>query len=238
MIENMFDIHCHFLPGVDDGSDSMQTTIGLLEADARDGVTDIIVTPHFRRRMFEPPMSLIWKQFDRVQEKANEIGMRLYRGCEYHANMDMVEQLKAGARPTMAGSRYVLTEFKESSPEDFIRERTNSLLSAGYVPIIAHLERYKAMRGKFEFIEELAERGCRMQMNADSIAGRDGFFMSRFAKKMAEYDLIDFVGSDGHDLGRRAPHMGECAEKLVKWGGEDYARHVLCENPRMILEDR
>ena len=77
-----------------------------------------------------------------------------------------------------------------------------------------------------------------MQMNADTIAGRDGFFMSRFAKKMAEYDLIDFIGSDGHDLGRRAPHMGECAEKLVKWGGEDYAKHVLCENPRMILEDR
>ena len=142
MIENMFDIHCHFLPGVDDGSDSMETTVSLLEADARDGVTDIIVTPHFRRRMFEPPMSLIWKQFDRVQEKANEMGLRLYLGCEYHAHVDMAEALDEHFRPTMAGSWYVLTEFSEDTPERVIRERTLELRSHGYIPIIAHLERY------------------------------------------------------------------------------------------------
>ena len=89
-----------------------------------------------------------------LQKEAAGLGLDLYLGCEYHANMDMVENLQEGRRPTLAGSRFVLTEFKEDSPAEFIRERTMALLNAGYTPVIAHFERYKALRNSTDLVEE------------------------------------------------------------------------------------
>ena len=90
-------------------------------------------------------------------------------GCEFHANMEMVETLDRDLRPTLADSRYVLTEFSSSSTRAFIKERADALLTAGYYPIIAHIERYRALRKRFLiFIADLYRNGgarCRsMQM--------------------------------------------------------------------------
>ena len=235
-MEEMYDIHCHILPGVDDGAGHIGLSLEMLKAEKDSGVRTIILTPHYRRRMFEPSVDLIRENFETLQKEAAGLGLDLYLGCEYHANMDMVENLQEGRRPTLAGSRFVLSEFKEDSPAEFIRERTMALLNAGYTPVIAHFERYKALRSSTDLVEELYERGCRMQMNADCITGRDGFFMARFAKKMAQYDLISYVASDCHDMGRRAPHLAEAAKVLEKWGGVRYAEHILCDNPREIIE--
>lgn len=234
----MYDIHCHILPQVDDGSTSMDVSLKMLSSLKSQGVTTVILTPHFRRRMFEPSMKLIYSQFEKLKSAAADLSMSLHLGCEYHVNMDIVEEIRSGARPTLAGSRYVLCEFKGESPFSFIQERTNALRSVGYVPVIAHAERYKALRDSIDNIDELHSRGCRIQINADTIAGKEGFFSSRFAKKLAEYDLIDFVGSDAHDLKSRAPHMQEAAARLAKWGGERYAQHVMIDNPAEIFAKR
>lgn len=79
---------------------------------------------------------------------------------------------------TMAGSRYVLTEFSHNSEESYIRERLGALLSGGYKPIMAHIERYEATRNSLDFVEELADMGVYMQINADSITGKDGFLLN------------------------------------------------------------
>ena len=189
----MYDIHCHILPQVDDGSTSMDVSLKMLSSLKSQGVTTVILTPHFRRRMFEPSMKLICSQFEKLKSAAADLSMSLHLGCEYHVNMDIVEEIRSGARPTLAGSRYVLCEFKGESPFSFIQERTNALRSAGYVPVIAHAERYKALRDSIDNIDELHSRGCRIQINADTIAGKEGFFNGRFARKLAGYDLIDFA---------------------------------------------
>mgnify|MGYP000046085690 CR=1 FL=1 len=128
--------------------------------------------------MFETPAEKV----QRAVQTGGESGIRdqpdlhVYLGCEFHANMEMLPMLREQKVMTMAGSRYVLTEFSHNSEESYIRERLGALLSGGYKPIMAHIERYETTRNSLDFVEELADMGVYMQINADSITGKDGIF--------------------------------------------------------------
>lgn len=236
-MKGIWDIHCHILPGVDDGAEDMETAKTLIRKEMEDGVGHIILTPHYRRRMFEPEMQTILETYEMLREETWDWPVELYLGCEYHANMDMADDLNAGKRPALADSRYVLCEFSDGDTAAYITERTYQLLANGYIPVLAHIERYKALSKDFALIDDLAERGCKMQVNAGSILGEDGFFVKRFCKKLIDYDLLHFVGSDAHNLKDRTPRMGECAAFLQKKYGEKYARQILQHNPEKILEN-
>ena len=177
------------------------------------------MTPHFRKEMFEPDMEDIWNAYDELLYETRYKNIRLYLGCEFHANMEMVETLDNDLRPTLADSRYVLTEFAHNSTRAFMKERADALLMSGYRPIIAHIERYRATRKDFDLIEDLIEMGCEVQVNADAIIGRDGLGAQRFCKKLMQEDMLHYVGSDTHNLRGRAPHLGECCEYLKKHMG-------------------
>ena len=112
--EGIFDIHCHIVPGVDDGAADIEETRKLLEMEYKQGVKNIILTPHFRFRMFETPLEKVQRQFHLAEEAAADISkdLHLYLGCEFHANMEMLPMLREKKVSTMAGSRYVLVEFK------------------------------------------------------------------------------------------------------------------------------
>lgn len=235
-MKGIYDIHCHILPGVDDGSKSLEESIWMLRREYEDGVRRIIVTPHFRYNMFEPPMQVVQKQFLRLQKAAQEVGsdLKLYLGCELHASMDMVSCLKKGERLTMAGSRYVLVEFGNNDEKAFMKERVQKLKLNGYIPIVAHVERYRAVKGNVDFIDELKGLGAMIQVNADSISGKDGFSVKWFTKKIMKLDLLDFIGTDGHGKKSRVPDIGKCYAQVVKTMGEGYARKIFVENPQKI----
>lgn len=233
-MNGIYDIHCHIIPGVDDGSKSLEMSKWMLQKEYKEGVRHIIATPHFRYDMFEPKLETVKKQFLRVRAAAEEIGIEMHLGCELHASMDMGECLKRGERLTMAGSRYVLTEFSTSDEKSFIRERTQNLIRKGYYPIIAHVERYRAVKGNLDFVEELRDMGAYIQVNTDSIIGKDGFTVKHFCKKLIKAELLDFVGTDGHDKGSRAPEIGRCCDRIEKMMGSRYAKRIFIENPEKI----
>ena len=108
--EGIFDIHCQIVPGVDDGAADIEETRKLLEMEYKQGVRNIILTPHFRFRMFETPLEKVQRQFRLAEEAAADISkdLHLYLGCEFHANMEMLPMLREKKVSTMAGSRYVL----------------------------------------------------------------------------------------------------------------------------------
>ena len=232
----MYDIHCHILPGVDDGAKNMDIALALIEKEIEAGVETIILTPHFRKEMFEPDMEDIWNAYDELLYETRYKNIRLYLGCEFHANMEMVETLDNDLRPTLADSRYVLTEFAHNSTRAFMKERADALLMSGYRPIIAHIERYRATRKDFDLIEDLIEMGCEVQVNADAIIGRDGLGAQRFCKKLMQEDMLHYVGSDTHNLRGRAPHLGECCEYLKKHMGRLYTSRIMRDNPSKIVE--
>lgn len=114
-IKGIYDIHCHIVPGVDDGATDIGETVKLLRMEYEQGVRTVIATPHFRFRMFETPAEKVREQFRLVEKAASEISpdLHVYLGCEFHANMEMLPMLREQKVMTMAGSRYVLTEFYE-----------------------------------------------------------------------------------------------------------------------------
>lgn len=159
-IKGIYDIHCHIVPGVDDGATDIGETVKLLRMEYEQGVRTVIATPHFRFRMFETPAEKVREQFRLVEKAASEISpdLHVYLGCEFHANMEMLPMLREQKVMTMAGSRYVLIEFSHNSEESYIRERLGALLSGGYKPIMAHIERYEITRNSLDFVEELADQ--------------------------------------------------------------------------------
>jgi protein-tyrosine phosphatase len=228
-MKGLYDIHCHILPGVDDGARNTEESLWMLNKEYNEGVRHVILTPHFRYDMFEPHLNIVTRQFMQLRRAAMNIGeegMRLYLGCELHSSMDMVECLKKGRRLTMAGSRYVLVEFSNGDEKKYIEERVRSLLMNGYIPIIAHVERYKATRNDIGFLTELKQMGAYIQVNADTISGQDGFGARTFAKKVMKQGLLDFVGSDGHRKTERIPEIGKCVAKMEKTMGSEYVKKM------------
>jgi len=239
-MKNLFDIHSHILPHVDDGAKNMDMALKMIQMEYDDGVRSIILTPHFRREMFETPQEKIEQQFKILKAKAEEkIGMdlQLYLGCEFHANMSMVDTLLNKERPTMAGSGYVLTEFSGATDLAFARERVYELVTHGFIPIIAHVERYPNLRKDMGSLETLREIGAYLQVNAESILGEEGFAIKRFCKKLMKNNMLDFVGTDCHRTNKRIPNLGSCAEYMEKKMGREYTERILVHNPQKIIEN-
>ena len=223
--KGLFDIHCHIVPSVDDGASSAEEAYKMLQMEYRQGVRNIIATPHYRLQMFETPIKTVEHQFLVLKQLARKVApdLHVYLGCEFHSNMEMVEMLRSGEVHTMAGSRYVLTEFSGSTKASYIRERLYSLLSHGYKPIVAHIERYECMRKDIGVVEEMADLGALMQVNADSIIGKE--------------DLLSFVGSDCHGTKERISRIGEAYDYVSKKEGDSYANQLFIRNPQKIIAD-
>ena len=218
--KGLFDIHCHIVPSVDDGASSAEEAYKMLQ-------------------MFETPIETVEHQFLVLRQLARKVApdLHVYLGCEFHSNMEMVEMLRSGEVHTMVGSRYVLTEFSGSTKASYIRERLYSLLSHGYKPIVAHIERYECMRKDIGFVEEMADLGALMQVNADSIIGKDGFGTKRYCKKLMKQDLLSFVGSDCHGTKERISRIGEAYDYVSKKEGDSYANQLFIRNPQKIIAD-
>ena len=234
-----YDIHCHILPEVDDGADDMETTIKMLRQEYEDGVRVIYATPHYRIGMFEPPGEKVMQQYELVKKQAKQIGdgIEIYLGCEFHANMDMISMIDTKKGIRMGNSSCVLTEFSEKHGYGYIRERCYALLSHGCQPIIAHAERYPALNHDLEKFHSLVDMGAFIQVNADSILGKNGFHLKHVCRKMMKWNLIHFIGSDAHDVLKRKPLIGQCAEYLKKKMGQAYMEKILIENPRKFIEE-
>ena len=234
----MIDVHCHILPGIDDGASDLDVARAMLKKEYEDGVRAVIATPHYRKRMFEPSKERIVSAYETLRREAEGLGIALYLGCEYHVNSEITENIFAGNQPSLAGSRYVLSEFSSASTDAFIRERCMHMRTRGLVPVIAHVERYPALTDDLDLIEELSEMGCMIQMNAGSILREDGFKVRRFCKKLLSYQMVDLIGSDCHDMKQRSPRMGECEDWLEKKTGAAYTEKLMRGNAEKILEKR
>lgn len=233
----LIDVHCHLLPRIDDGARSVEESIRILKEARRQGVVHMIVTPHYRHEIFEPPMEKVLSVYREMREIAFDMGIRLSLGCEYFRSEDMISDFDKGKRPTMAGGRYVLVEFMPYDSFSVIRNAVYELTTHGYKPIIAHAERYLCCQelGK---ILELREMNAYIQLNAGSVIGNHGWRMKRFCLMLMKNGVVDFIASDTHNMSSRKMNMKECALYVSKKMGTKYANRIFIDNPLKILESR
>lgn len=232
----MIDIHCHLLYGVDDGAKTIEESVAMLKAASAQGVRAIILTPHYRHGMFAYPLDKIEAHFAALEPYASQLGVQLFLGCEYHVNSQITQAFEDGRCHTLADTRYLLTEYSHVSEYSYIHKMTQELLLHGYIPILAHVERYHCMTQDLERAAELQDMGAMLQMNADAILGMEGFGSKRYCKKMLQEGLVDIVASDSHGITERASHLRKCYDVIAKKYDADYAKELMYDNPRKIFE--
>lgn len=240
-IPGFIDIHCHVLPGVDDGAETMEMALDMLRTAAMEGIAAIIATPHQKAdRKCVTPEGIV-RRTEILQKKADElkIPVRLYPGNEIFYRHGLAELLEEGKIRTLADSHYVLMEFLPGEDFAYIRDAVGRVASFGYWPVVAHVERYVNVVKDMEKAGRLKEdAGCYFQVNASSVTGDQGFAAKTVVKKLLKAGLVDFVGTDAHSDRSRAPRLRKCAGYLEKKLGEDTAKKLLRENAEAVLEDR
>lgn len=233
-LEGIIDIHAHILPGVDDGADDWEETRFMLQCAYRQGIRTIIATPHYSHRQDVGRLRELAGQADEEAKRiAGDFGV--YLGQEILYFDRMAERLKNGHALTMAGSRWVLVEFMPEMPYKKMYQAARSVLMAGYYPIIAHVERYQALRDDGQ-MEELAGIGCRMQMNYRSLQG--GVFDKnvRWCRRQVRDGWIDFLGTDAHHKDYRTPEIGKSLGWLSVHVDEYKVVYMTRENADELLK--
>jgi protein-tyrosine phosphatase len=221
---------------VDDGPESIKESIKMLKDAKSQGVDAIILTPHYRHGMFAYPTKLVEDNFEYLIQKAESINITLYLGCEYHVDDMAADMFDSKRCHTLADGEYVLTEYEYETPYNYIERHTYNLLSCGYIPVIAHVERYKCLTSDAKLCDKLSNMGALIQINADSVLGLTGFGDKRFCKKLLKNGWVDIIASDAHGYDDRANHMGQCYEYVSKKYGTDYAELLFYENPSKIID--
>ena len=233
---HMIDIHTHLLFDVDDGAENLQESLDMLQDAKEQGVNAIILTPHYRRGMFPYQTDKIDANFKVLKEKAAPFGVQLYLGTEMHVNSMVVELLEKGRCHTLADTNYVLAEYSYETEFKFLKASVQDMIFHGYVPIVAHVERYKCLND-LKNIELLREIGAMIQVNADAVIGKNGLRAKSYTKKLLKYAYVDFVASDCHGLEMRCSNMGKCSEYLYKKYDPRYVYNILLKNAEKILEE-
>ena len=238
----MTDLHCHILPGVDDGAASVDESLAMAAMAERNGVRAIAVTPHCNVPgefdNYAGPELL--RRLDALRSAVRQAGVHveLYAGMEVFATAQVPDLLDGGRLLTLGGSRYLLVEFAFDESPDFAGQILGDIAARGVVPVIAHPERYRFIQGEEERLLEWARRGYVLQINKGSLAGRFGRRAARTARWCMASGCVHLIASDAHSPYRRTTRMEEAWELAAAADGPEIADFLLRENPRRILEDR
>lgn len=233
----MIDVHCHVIPGVDDGSRSFEMSLAMLRQAVNEGISSIIATPHCRPER-EYQIDEIREKADRLKRLAAENGIPIgiHLGSELRRD-SLPERLSKKECLTMAGSDYALIEFGTGDSLRTIDRALRSLVLEGYRPIVAHVERYENVRGEFDSIEDWIDQGILIQCNASAITGEEGFRLSQFTHKLLKYDMVHLIGTDSHSDTWRHPEAARCLKYLEKKCGPLKTRELVTENPMKIIQN-
>ncbi len=234
--DELTDIHIHLIHGVDDGPGTMEESAEMLRSYAKEGIKTLIATPHKRYGLFEYDLETVERNFEALRDIAGDLGIDLYLGCEYHACSDMIDDLRAGRVHTLADTDYVLVEFSFVSSQKEMADAVYSLVSNGYRPVIAHVERYEAIQQDPEFCRDLNDKGALIQINAGSIMGEEGHRLRATCKYLLKKGLADIVASDAHGTKFRKSALAKSYRYVVKKYTEYYADRIFKHNPREVVK--
>ncbi|MDG1333151.1 MAG: histidinol phosphatase [Crocinitomicaceae bacterium] len=196
------DMHSHLIPGIDDGSRSMDETIAMLAKFESLGFKKVITTPHIMSDYYKNTPDIILGGLEKVREAAKQIGLKIEvdAAAEYYFDETLLERLKRKEKLLTFDGNRVLFEFSMMSKPDQIEQLLFELLTQNYKPVLAHFERYTYYFGSVEKAKEWREKGIDIQLNLNSLTGHYGPQVRQQAERLVESGQIDFVASDCHRI--------------------------------------
>lgn len=234
---DMFDIHCHILPGVDDGAQILDDTLKMALAASENRTSAIICTPHYGKYT-----EYEYKMLPYVTSKLEELLLRhkiklsLYAGQEILLTDDTVEMLISHELLTLNNSVYPLVEFDFYETPQRALKFLDKLLINKLVPVIAHPERYELI--SLDIAREFREMGCVLQVNKGSYMGSFGRRAEKYAYLLTDTGLCDVVASDAHGQYKRTTNLSAVHEYISTEWSVEYADLLLKENPFRIMTNR
>jgi len=233
----MVDLHCHLLPGLDDGPKTLESALEMVEMAIADGITHIVATPHANVRYpFLPNL---------VRERHGEIQARMagrlsiYTGCDFHLSYENLQDIEQNPkRYTINGNRYLLVEFAEYSIPPTIDQALYRMQLAGIVPVITHPERNQLLRSQHSPLADWIRSGYYVQVTAGAFLGRFGQGAQKAVEEWLASDRIHFVGSDAHNTSSRPPRLHEAFERVAELRDEEVAHALFEANPMAAIEGR
>lgn len=196
------DIHSHFIPGIDDGSPDMETTIALLESMVERGYKKVITTPHVMSDYYRNTPEIIRKGCDDVREELQKRNIPLEIDCAAEYNLDIDFQPKIKRKELLTfGDNYVLFEMPFISEPPNLGEAIFEMQLAGYKPVLAHPERYAFWHMDFEKYQTMVDKSVLLQLNINSLTGHYSPQVKKVAQKLIDNNMISFLGSDCHHQG-------------------------------------
>lgn len=238
----MYDLHCHIMFGVDDGADSAEESIRMARIACESGTKGIAATPHCNISEFNRNE---WTaEFTRKIIMLNstlaelDIPVKIYPGQEIFCGEDVTALLKSGNLLTLNGSGYVLVEFDFGEYSDTVYSKLGEIISAGYVPIVAHPERYGFVQEDKDAPLRMKKMGCLLQLNKGSFKGGFGRGAYVSSSAMLEKGLADIVASDAHGPFVRTPFLADAHEFISERFSSEYADILFKSNPKKILKNK
>lgn len=238
---NYFDMHIHLLPGVDDGSKSMDITKQMLVKAYNQGVRNFIATPHYISGRTHQTKEDLKSILGEVKKEAKSIvpDIQIHLGNELYYSESIISDLIEGRAATLCESDYVLVEFATNISYNELYQAMRRFLEVGYRPILAHVERYECLYKENDKLAGLISLGVYIQMNATSIMG--GFLDSRasYCRTLINQGMVHLLGSDAHGAEKRPPIMLDAVKILEKKRvPETLLEQILFDNPERIIHNK
>lgn len=231
----MIDLHCHILPELDDGSQSLEESLAMARMAVQSGVTAMAATPH----CIDGRAEQVYSAWRLLREALHDTGipLKLYLGMEIFGTADTARLLQEGRLFPLNGTQYPLIEFSFHSTGEEETEILYQVLRAGYRPLVAHPERYSYVRENPELINLWTRMGCLLQVNRGSLLGRFGTGAQRMAAELVERGFVAVMATDAHSPRMRTPWMKDIQALLTQEYSPQLARELLLRNPQRILKN-
>ncbi|MDD4781952.1 MAG: hypothetical protein PHT02_15305 [Tissierellia bacterium] len=233
----MIDIHSHILFGVDDGAKTIEESINIIKEVINKGVTHIILTPHYNNKYVKIDSSKVIQNYNVLKEQVTKenLNINIFLGNEIFFDSNYYEILEQGEFNTLAYSKYILIEFNVFDIPKNIAEMCYETNVKGYIPIIAHVERYNILYKNIELLKDILNERALLQINASTIVNKEDKESYRFCNYLLKHELVSFVASDIHNLSNRSFYLDEAFKIVSKSYGDAYANKIFKENALKVL---
>ncbi len=235
----MIDLHCHLLPGIDDGAQTLETSLEMARIAVGDGITKIYCTPHIYPGLYENTGPDIKRRVSMLQLILQDkgIALELSFGADVHLVPEVPAGLADGRIPTLGGTRYLLLEPSHHVCPPRFKESVFALIGAGYVPVITHPERLTWVEDHFHDFTSLARSGAWLQVTGGALVGRFGKRVERIAERFVGDGWTAVLASDAHTTNHRAPLLAEAEHRAAQLIGKAEASLMVRGRPAAVCAD-